>query len=332
MKPIESCTVAILGAACLLLLCAAPAAAQSFGLAPGSASLAGATAADVLVPAVDPVAGPMPPPVVGIPAAALGIAGPGNALGSLSLGLAAGGPISGTYVFFSVDSASTGMGFPSPPAHVACEALSFEAHSDIFRSQPFGPGLALPNVLALDGDGAASVCGAPASPGLGLLEPVVNDLTNLEMCSPSFAFSGGVLTMPVYLTLAAGSPALVTLGVSTADLLVSVPPGFLPPFVAFPAAAMGLLGGAPGCAPPACDAIDALDVYGGGAGALFSLAPGSPSLGLCGYGAADVLLNGPGPCGALVVMPSVALGLLPTDNVDALTFNFDGDGDLIVDP
>lgn len=46
-----------------------------FTLAPGSPTLPPipATAADILVPAVPPVPGPVPPPILGIPAAALGL-------------------------------------------------------------------------------------------------------------------------------------------------------------------------------------------------------------------------------------------------------------------
>jgi hypothetical protein len=274
----------------------------------------------------------MPAPILGIPAAALGIGLPGDALNSFSFGVAAGGPFLGTNVFFSVDPASAGAAFAPPPANVSCEAAGAEAHSDVFQAQPFGPGLALPNVLALDGNGFAGPCGLLATAGLGLVEPSPDDVVGLEMCPPSFAYSGGAITTPVYFTLAPGSPGLGAIGVSTADVLVQGPPGFAPPLVAIPAGAMGLVGGPPGCAPPLCDAIDALDVFPGGGGAVFSLAPGSPSLGGCGWLPGDMLVSAGGPCGAFVGAPAPALGLIPPDNMDALAFNFDTDGDRIVDP
>jgi hypothetical protein len=76
--------------------------------------------------------------------------------------------------------------------------------------------------------------------------------------------------------------------------------------VAFPAAGLGLISGGPGCAPPACDDIDALSFPGA---PFFSLAPGSPTPAPPG----DVLA--PGPVPALV---AGALGLLPAENVNAL--------------
>src|SRR5947199_7501126 len=58
-----------------------------FTLAPGSPTLPPipATAADILVPAVPPVPGPVPPPILGIPAAALGVVA-GDVLNSISFG------------------------------------------------------------------------------------------------------------------------------------------------------------------------------------------------------------------------------------------------------
>jgi len=61
---------------------------------------------------------------------------------------------------------------------------------------------------------------------------------------------------------------------------------------------------------------------------LFSLAPGSPTLGALGYSAADILAPTPGV--PIVSVPAATLGLLPTDNLDALTchlVNTDRDGD-----
>jgi len=75
------------------------------------------------------------------------------------------------------------------------------------------------------------------------------------------------------------------------------------------ASGLGLVSGGPGCAPPACDDIDAL-----GGGFTFSLSPTSPSVtGPPFFSAADLLSFGPA-----LVLPAAALGLLPTDDVDAL--------------
>jgi hypothetical protein len=308
-----------------------PPASPSFTLAPGSPSLVviPATGADILNPAGSPAPGPLPPPVVGIPAAALGLV-PGDVVSSLSFGILPPGPAPGLEVLFSVNAATVGIPFAPPPANVSCEAAGGQAAADVFLSQPFGPPLIFPNILALDGNGIPdSPCGPLPLPGLGLLEPVGDDLTDLELCPASYVFAGGVLTKPVYFTLAPGSPTLVGLGATSADVLIAAPPGFVPPAIFFPAAAFGLIPGPPGCGAPVCDQIDALDLLpGGGPGlVLFSLAPGSPSLGICATSAADVLLGG--ACG--VVTPAAGLGLTPADNIDALAVNFDTDGDFVAD-
>jgi hypothetical protein len=81
-----------------------------------------------------------------------------------------------------------------------------------------------------------------------------------------------------------------------------------------PAAANGLISGGPGCAPPACDDIDAV-AFGGSA--IFSLAAGSPTLPLIPGGPADVLglFSGSPP---VVFLPAPALGLGPADDVKGL--------------
>ena len=68
------------------------------------------------------------------------------------------------------------------------------------------------------------------------------------------------------------------------------------------------------------DDIDALilDFAMPGAGPFFSLAPGSPSLAALGFGPGDLLMPVPGFPPALAI-PAGALGLLPTDNLNAAT-------------
>ena len=323
---------ALLVALPAFLLAAAPAVANSpsFSLSPISSSLAivPATAGDVLIPGVPPALGPMPFPVIGIPAAALGLV-PGDVISGISFGILPGGPAPLLEVLFSVDAASAGIPFAPPPANVQCEAAAGQAQSDVFLSFPFGPP-APPNLVTLDGNGFAdSACGPFPSPGLGLSEPLFDDVVSLELCPASFVFSGATLTRPVYLTLAPGSPTLGVLGATSGDLLKASPPGFLPPAVFLSAVALGLIGGPPGCGAPVCDQIDAIDF--GAGGLLFSLAPGSPSIGGCGYSPADLLVGPAVPCAGLLV-PAVAFNLLPIDNINALAVNFDVDSDFVADP
>ena len=52
---------------------------------------------------------------------------------------------------------------------------------------------------------------------------------------------------------------------------------------------------------------------------LFSLAAGSPTLGLLGASPADILITGPGFLPGIFA-PAGAIGLLPTDELNALDF------------
>jgi hypothetical protein len=321
------------------ILAAGPAAATSpsFNLAPGSPTLPAILAgpSDVLSPAVPPVPGAMPAPVLSIPAAALGLVA-GDVVTAISYGTLPAGLGVGFQVLFSVDPMAVGAPFAPPPPSVACQAAGGEAAADVFVSQPFGPPLAFPNVSYLDGNGAlAAACGPPVPvPGLGLLEPAADDVSNLALCAVNYVLTGAVLTRPVFFTLAPGSPTLVGLGVTAGAVLVAPPPGFVAPAVLIPAAGLGLIAGPPGCGPPACDAIDALEASPppGGAPLFMSLAPGSPSLAGCGYSAADLLIGPSPPCGAAFgPTAAAALGLLVGDNVDAAAITFDGDGDMVGD-
>ncbi len=321
--------------ALLLVGSSARATSPSFTLAPGSPSLGAipATSGDILDPSVPPIPGPMPPPVVGIPAAALGLV-PGDVLNSISFGTLPPGPAPGFQFHFSVDAASVGIPFVPPPANVSCAAPGGNSAADVFVAQPFGPPLVFPNVQALDANGIPDPgCGPPPNPGLGLIEPGGDDVIGLDMCPASYVFVGAGLVLPVFFTLAPGSPSLGVLGAGTGDLLAAFPPGFVPPVIFAPAPALGLVPGPPGCGPPACDAIDGLEASPGGLPILFSLAPGSPSLGGCGYSAADILVSAGGPpCSPPVVTPAGALGLAGGDNIDALAGGFDTDGDFVADP
>src|SRR5262245_8318571 len=140
----------IIAGALLLFASDARGTSPSFTLDPPSPTLPLIIAgpADVLVPAVPPAPGPLPAPVIGIPAAALGLV-PGDVVTGLSYGLAPLGPFPGLGVFFSVDGAAIGFPAPAPP-NLFCEAGAGQGAVDVYLSQPFGPPLALPNILALD--------------------------------------------------------------------------------------------------------------------------------------------------------------------------------------
>jgi hypothetical protein len=317
--------------AMLVAATSARATSPSFTLSPPSPSLpiVLGTPADILNPGVVPAPGPLPPPAIGIPAAALGLL-PGDVVTGLSFGIGPPGPAPGLEILFSVDGASPGIPFGPFPPNLSCEFGGGQALADVFQSNPFGPPLALPQVLALDANGLAdSACAPPPVAGLGLLEPSPDNLNALELCPASFVFSGGALTKPVYFTLAPGSPTLFALASGATDILIAPPPGFLPPAIAFPGAAFTAFPCPPGLGAPACDEIDALEFV-PPALALFSLAPGSPSLGACPATPSDILLSGFG-FGCALAVPSAVLGLTPADNIDALAMNFDSDSDFVAD-
>ena len=261
------------------------AAAQSFfSVDAASPSVPGVNNSDVLAPGV--------PLVVAVPAAANGIAGaPFDELNAMT----AGGPLG--VLLFSVDRAAVGI--PGGPPDVASEAAAGQAAGDVFTSALGGANGLVIN-QALQGLIPAAPPGAP-------VVPPIDDLDALDV--PGMP--------PVLFALAPGHPllgasALVGCG---ADLFG---PGGGP---AIPFGALGL--GA--CA----DDIDALHLDAGTGDLYFSLAPGSPSLAPgspiagCGGGCspADVFIaiGGVGPSG--IFAPAGALGLLPTDNLNALAFD-----------
>lgn len=325
---LEVLRVAVVGSL-LLTPVSVHAVSPSFTLSPGSPTLPGipATAADILVPAGPPSVGPLPPPPVGIPAAALGLV-PGDVITSIHFSNAA-TVAPGLKILFSVDGAATGIPLASPPANLSCEAPA-QGLSDVFVAQPFfGP---LGHVLSLDGNGVAdSACAPAGGPGLGVIEPSADNVNALEMCTPQSIFSGGVLTQAVYFTLAPGSPTLFAIPAGASDLLLASPPGFAPPTLSFFTAAMlSLTPCAPGAGAPACDEIDAMTFLSPPpGGVLFSLAPGSPSLAACGFTPGDLIFFGSPAC--FLGASAFSLGLTATDNVDALAAVFDTDGDFVAD-
>ncbi|MEX0786859.1 MAG: dockerin type I domain-containing protein [Dehalococcoidia bacterium] len=167
------------------------------------------------------------------------------------------------------------------------------------------------NTLFIDGSG---VPGCPTGPAFGLTEiPASDDIDALNDEPPSFVDpdSDGQPELPVFFSLAPGSPSLETLGRGPADLLWTRD-GLAPALYAS-AATLGL---GPG------DDLDALCLVDQGPGPtysaatdsiMFSLAPGSPSLAGIGASAADVL--GPGP---EVRISASEMGLRIVDDLDAL--------------
>jgi hypothetical protein len=92
-----------------------------------------------------------------------------------------------------------------------------------------------------------------------------------------------------------------------------------------PAAGLGLA---------VADDVDALHVDTATGAIYFSLAPGSPSLFVVSAGCpvppcspADIFFLPGGVLPFLLFAPAAALGLLPPDNVDAIAFDTDSDGD-----
>jgi hypothetical protein len=314
--------------------------AQTFTLDPTSRSLPAipATAGDILAPAGLTIPAALPP-VVAISAATFGLL-PGDVIDAISY--PNDGPPGSTLTFSvtrSTVGAAPGPFVPNvstevshPPVPVGIQS---EAASDLFTALDPACGVAPPNnTQVIDGNGAPLV--APtcyAGFGMGLAEgsalpgPPFNDNVNaFDWSKAGVAFFEGVAfsLAPGSPTLTPGTNPLLPGGAEPGDLIVSKPG--LPPsppmiFVGFPAASLGLISGGPGCAPPACDDLDALSVSPAGGGmATFSIAAGSPSVAVCGYSPADVL-GGVVPPIAACAPPfrtAAQLGLLVTDDVDAL--------------
>ena len=201
---------------------------------------------------------------------------------------------------FSVDSLALGV----PGSAVALEAAKSpnEAHGDEFGvtpALPFGGS----NVQILDESGDT----APPFPLL-----ISDDVDALTEPPASFVDpdGDGVPDFPVYFSLDPGSPSIGTIPASPADILMSV--GGAPPVVIIPEAWLGLVPG---------DDVDAICLEATTLTVLYSLAPGSPTLGAVAAGPADLFLvvSPSGPIATPpVFVPAFVLGLLPTDNLNAL--------------
>jgi hypothetical protein len=254
------------------------------------------------------------PPVVVLSRAGLGLQS-GDDVDALSYGRDAFVP-GQTTVAFSVDPPSDGQ----PGSAVAQQAALNEAPADEFVSY-----LQNTNQLLVDEQ--------------ALVLPVGADLDALTNQEAALVDLDGNLVpdQPVFLTLAPGSPTLASLAATAGDILVSVA-GQVSIFAT--REDLGLLAG---------DAVDALclqkaglpfAIFRPGPGppgppdvaadanfdhALFSLAPGSPSLAARGFSSADLLVTDfsasrPNRAGEppVVFATAAELGLLASDDVDAL--------------
>ncbi len=210
-------------------------------------------------------------------------------------------------IYFSVDRFSTGVQGPAFPYDVAGQAANGQQAGDIFITmdqnfvQNVPQGLnylgANQNAYGLVPTGFA---GFPTQQYSGALDNI--DAYSME----EFDFNGdGNPDVPVYFSLAAGSPTLTALGASPADILVWDPAtGMIS--VKYSAVQLGL--------DAAYDDIDALalNVSPAGLGVYFSLANRQPG---------DVFYSDLISGTSTVMYSAAQLGLLPTDNVDALETN-----------
>jgi len=324
------CLRRLVATATIAAVAYAPAAvhALSFGLDPLSNSLTiiGSGPENVFQPGFPlPGPGPLPPPSVGLSASDLGLL-PGDMVDALSYSDDAG---PGT-IYFTVSRGSVGVAGPLTPdvfSEVGGVPIGFQpdASSDIFSTfDPAGvpPGF---NSQVLDGNGLAPLAPLTVYPGFGIglseLNPLPGPPFNDQIADIDWSFAGRGRLFGIYFSLAPGSPSLTPganplrpAGAEPGDILFSfIGP---PPFhgIAIPAAGNGLISGGPGCAPPACDDIDAIAAFGT---SIFSLAPLSPSLPLIPAGPEDVLSMFSGAPPAMF-LPGIALGLAPGDDIKGL--------------
>jgi len=263
------------------------------------------------------------PPIAGLTLAGLGLLA-GDDIDAVSYGLDSFGMLesyeSQPIIAFSVDPLAVG----SPNSGVNRESLNGEAEGDEFISYYNGS-----NIEAVDEQSWVLQEGAPGDD----LDAITNEATSYADLPPADM----VPDRPVFFSLAPSSPTLTSLGVDEAALLVSLG-GATTVFAE--REALGLQAG---------DDVDALCLMksalpspllrvGSGSSptgpargaarfdsALFSLAPGSPTLGTIGAGPGDILftdfsasrpnLSGTPPA---VYAPASQIGLLAADNLNAL--------------
>jgi hypothetical protein len=174
-------------------------------------------------------------------------------------------------------------------------------------------------------------------PGGGFLGLLPGDVVNSISFGLDSSLPGAAIRFSVTLATvgAAGAPPDVfseaAFGDAPADIYSG---GFTPAGV--PNALLADGNGLPAAAPPATGLTEPGDDVAAlaachilppsmiGAMAFFTLAPGSPTLGLFGAGPADIFGAVFGVGGAVPIIPAGAMGLLPGDVIDALAFDASG--------
>lgn len=260
---------------------------EGFSIDSASPSTTGGSNSAFLLPGA--VGGP---PVVAESAASLGLAGgSSDEINSMSFGA----PPSGTFFHFSVDRSSVGLA-----GDVVAEAVQGQAAADVFGVFSVGTNVLVRNQAAL-GLLPDSTAGTPATPPIDAL-----DAFDFDYSGPG----GGVLSG---FTLAPGHPKNGSAVGCGGDVFLTNGGGFILGYAGY----FGLA---------SCD--DDVDAH-TGPGTVnivyFSLAPGSPSLApgspitgcSSGCSAADIFVKHSGSPPSLL-LTAAQLGLLATDNVDAL--------------
>ena len=285
----------------VVLLCCQQAAAQSFSVETGTLDISGGA------PPGDDILAPGPFPII-----------PGSGIGIDTDGFTYGRSFLGERVYFSADVLSLG----TPPSAVATQ-VGFgglgEQNADVYVS--FGLGT---NALYHDGDGIGP---GPGTGGpLGLLEPAFPPLGRAVDGYDTRPIPGGAPFPSIYWTY---HPAGFPSSPSPADVLLSPSvPGYSGiPIVFASEAALGLTL-ATTIGDDNVDALEVIDtdgVFGPGDAILFSLDGASASLftagsPLFGFGPEDIFIT---PFGGAPVlfMPGAAIGLVPGDNLTALSIN-----------
>jgi len=253
-----------------------------------------------------------PPPPTQVPAVNLGLQ-LGDDVDAVSAGIDA--VEDGNIVFFSVDRASIGaVAGPMPPWDVPGQSGLNQQAGDIFVTIDQAGVWSVPvgfNFLRDNQNLMGEIPQVlPTAPNPGPNQDRLDALSFEE-----FDLNGdGAQDLAVYFSLDSASPSLPP-AFSAADILLSAAVGGLGVYA--PAASMGLL---------VDDDLDALALLDAGTVgaldpnvdvALFSLAPGSPTLATLGASPADVFMTGFAGT-SFVRYPAASLGLLLDDNVDAL--------------
>jgi hypothetical protein len=296
--------------AALVGLLSSVASADTFTLDPLSTSLPviPASPADLLHDTPGPI------PVIGYPAAAMGLIplAPGDVVDAISDGF---DPVFVPHTdYFSVNRASIG----APGTGVFTESSVLDTppgltpgHAgDIFVTSPALLGT---NILAPAGFGWTLGTTTGDEANIGLATPIIAAFPGDDVNSYDLATIP--VGAPVLFSLAAGSPTLGFLGATPADILAVGGPYGAAPIILVTAIGLGLPAGA-------AFEMDALAITVGPGGAF--LGPGSieysldtATAGILGLSGADILGLGAGGV-PIVVHLAPTLGLLPGDDLDAL--------------